>query len=103
MDEKAKEDFPIGCLVEFRDIDYEQREILIKLLSKEYSYMFQVLYNIIEDDALVLELVDIFADKRLKFPSRKKVYKTLEKIKIYTYAKNHNKSDASIRSISETI
>lgn len=94
--EEKKDEFPIGCLVEFKDIDYNQRELLIKLLSKEHSYVFQVLYNIIEDDALVLELIDIFADKRIKFPSRKKVYKMLEKIKIYNYAKQHNYSDTSI-------
>lgn len=88
--------YPVGCLVEFSDIDYEQREILIKLMSKEYSYLFQVLYNILEDDALTLQLIDIFANTKIRFPSRKKIYKTLEKIKIYIYAKRHNYSDISI-------
>lgn len=95
-DELTDEVYPVGCLVEFNDIDYKQRELLISLLSREYSYIFQVLFTIIEDDALTLKLIDIFADKKIKFPSRKKVYKTLEKIKIYTYAKNHNYSETSI-------
>ena len=66
------------------------------MMSKEFSYLFQILYNVLEDDALTLQLIDIFANKRIRFPSRKKVYKSLEKIKIYTYAKNHHFSDTSI-------
>lgn len=96
MDELDEEKYPAGCLVEFKDITYQHRELLIKLLSKEYSYMYEVLYKVLEDDAAVLELLDIFADRRLRFPSRKKIYKTLEKIKIYIYAKNHNNTDDSI-------
>lgn len=99
--EEKKDEFPIGCLVEFKDLDYNQRDLLIKLLSKEHSYIIQVLYNIVEDDALVLELLDIFADKRIKFPSRKKVYKMLEKIKIYNYIKQHNYSETSINVIAK--
>ena len=93
---KNKEEYPIGCLVEFKDLTYIQRDLLIKLLSREYSYIFQILYNVLEDDALVLKLIDIFADKKIRFPSRKKVYRMLEKIKIYTYAKSHNYSNDSI-------
>lgn len=100
-EEHIDEAYPVGCLVEFNDIDYEQRELLIDLMSKEYSYLFKVLYSILEDDALTLKLIDIFADKKIKFPSRKKVYKTLEKIKIYTYIKRHNYSDASINVLSK--
>lgn len=101
MKQKNKEDYQIGCLVEFLNITYVERNILIKLLSTEYSYVFQVLFNIIEDDATVLKLVDIFADRRIKFPSRQKVYKLLEKIKIYTYAKNHKFSPESISVLSK--
>ena len=95
-DKLMDETYAVGCLVEFNDIDYEQRDLLIELMSRDYSYLFKVLYNIIEDDALTLKLIDIFADKKIKFPSRKKVYKTLEKIKIYTYIKRHNYSETSI-------
>lgn len=95
-DELIDENYSVGCLVEFSDIDYEQRDLLINLMSKDYSYLFQILYNVIEDDALTLRLIDIFADKKIRFPSRKKVYRMLEKIKIYTYAKRHNYSDTSI-------
>ena len=30
---KDKEEYPIGCLVEFKDLTYIQRDLLIKLLS----------------------------------------------------------------------
>lgn len=100
-EEHLDEAYPVGCLVEFNDIDYEQRELLIDLMSKEYSYLFKVLYSILEDDALTLKLIDIFADKKIKFPSRKKVYKTLERIKIYTYVKRHKYSDVSINVLSK--
>ena len=99
--EHLEEEYPVGCLVEFSDIDYEQREILIKLMSKEYSYLFQVLYTILEDDALTLRLIDIFADKKIRFPSRKKIYKTLEKIRIYNCVKKHKYSDTYINALAK--
>lgn len=89
------EDFSVGSLVTFSNITPEQREIFIKLLSDDFSYMFQVLFNVLEDDALVLELVDIFADKRITFPPRKRIYKLLEKVRVYTYVKNRNYSEDS--------
>lgn len=93
--ELDEDDFSVGSLITFNNITPEQREIFIKLLSDDYSYMFQVLFNILEDDALVLELVDIFADKRLTFPPRKRIYKLLEKVRVYTYVKSRNYSEDS--------
>lgn len=95
-DEILEDDFPPGCLVKFKDLTYAQRDVALRLLSKEYSYLFQVLYNVIEDDALTLELIDIFANKRIKFPSRRRVFQILERAKIYAYAKNRNFSKESI-------
>ena len=95
-EEQVDETYPVGCLVEFNNINYEDREILIRLMSKEYSYLFQILFAVLEDDALTLKLIDIFSNTRIKFPPRKRIYKALEKIKIYTYAKRHNYSETSI-------
>jgi hypothetical protein len=77
------EEFPMGSLLQYRDIDSKDREMMIALLSDKgkdkekdsESYLFRVLFNVIEDDYLVIQLVDIFAGKKITFPSRKKLYK----------------------------
>ena len=81
----------------FKDLTKEQKDIFIKLISDDYSYLFQVLFNIIEDDNLVLEIIDILAGQKIQFPTRKKLYKLLEKIKIYTFVKNKNYSQDSCK------
>ena len=88
----SEEDFEVGKLLAFRDLTETQKDIFIKLVSNEYSYMFQVLFNVLEDDYLALELIDILAGQKLQIPSRKKLYKLLEKISIYTYIKSKNNS-----------
>ena len=44
-----------------------------------------------------MELLDIFAGKKIQFPDRKKLYKLLEKIRIYTYVKSRNYSPESYK------
>lgn len=95
-DEEERE-YNVGSLLAFKDLTKEQKDIFIKLISDDYSYLFQVLFNIIEDDNLVLEIIDILAGQKIQFPTRKKLYKLLEKIKIYTFVKNKNYSQDSCK------
>ena len=81
-DEEERE-YNVGSLLAFKDLTKEQKDIFIKLISDDYSYLFQVLFNIIEDDNLVLEIIDILAGQKIQFPTRKKLYKLLEKL--YNY------------------
>ena len=93
MDNKnSEEEFEVGKLLAFRDLTETQKNIFIKLVSSEYSFIFQVLFNIIDDDYLTLELIDILAGQKLQIPNRKKLYKLLEKIRIYTFIKSKNDS-----------
>ena len=68
-------------------------ELFIKLLSDDSSYLFQILFNVIENDYKVLQLIDLFAGQKIQFPDRKKVHRLLEKIKIYTFVKHSNNKD----------
>lgn len=89
---KNGEEFEVGKLLAFRDLTETQKDIFIKLISNEYSFIFQVLFNIIDDNYITLELIDILAGQKLQIPSRKKLYKLLEKIRIYTFIKSKNDS-----------
>ena len=105
FEDGESEAFPMGSLLQYRDIDSKDRELMIALLSDKNkskdkennsdSYLFKVLFNVIEDDYLVIELADIFAGKKISFPSRKKLYKLLEKIRIYKFVKNRNYSESA--------
>lgn len=95
--EELEEEYNVGNLVSFRNMNQEQVELFIKLISDESSYLFQVLFNVLEDDDAALQLIDIFAGQKIQFPSRKKIYKLLERIKIYTYVKSKGYSQESIQ------
>lgn len=97
MKQNENDLYNIGSLLNFRNLNEEQKNIFIKLLSDDCSYQFQLLFNILDDNILVLQLIDTFADTKMIFPSRKKVYKLLEKIQIYTYIKHKNYSDNSYK------
>lgn len=88
--EEQEQEYSIGSLAIFKDLTQEQKDLFLKLLSDDYSYVFQVLYNVIDDDLLVMELIDIFAGQKIQFPTRKKLHKLLEKIQIYTYVKKRD-------------
>ena len=93
----SDDEFSIGSLLIYRDITEEQKNLFIDFLSTEVSSSFKILFNVIDDDYLVMELLDIFAGKKIQFPDRKKLYKLLEKIKIYTYIKSKNYSPDSYK------
>ena len=95
-DEEDRE-YTVGSLLTFKDLTEEQKNLFIKLISDDYSYIFQVLFNIVEDNDLVLEIIDILAGQKIQFPPRKKLYKLLEKIKIYTFVKSKNYSQDSCK------
>ena len=86
------EDYLVGSLSTFRNLSEEQKKLFIKLVSDDCSSVFQILFNVINDDLLTLELIDIFAGERIAFPNRKKLYKLLEKIQIYTFIKSKRDS-----------
>lgn len=92
-----KDSYIAGSLLSFRDLSDDQRDIFIKLLSDECSYQFQLLFNILDDNMLTLQLIDSFADTRLMFPTRKRMYRLLEKIQIYTYIKKKNYSNEAYK------
>lgn len=94
-------DYSVGNLLPFRNLTKEQKELFIKLISDDYSYIFQILFNIIEDDQKTLELLDILSGQRIQFPPRKKLYKLLEKIQMYTYSKHRNFSEESFKTQSK--
>lgn len=89
--------YNVGSLLNFRNLTEDQKNIFIKLLSDDCSYQFQILFNIIDDNLLVLQLIDTFANSKIMFPNRKKIYKLLEKIQIYTFIKSKNYSNESFR------
>ena len=95
MNSEEDEEYPVGCLSTFRDLSKEERDLFIKLLSDDCSSAFQILFNIIDDDILVLEILDIFAGNKVNFPNRKKLHKLLEKIQIYTFVKSKGKTPES--------
>lgn len=99
--DKLKEDLEIGQLAIYKDLTEEQKDLLLKLVSYDESYLIQVLYNVYQDNILVLEILDIFAGKFVKFPTRKKIYKILEKVRIYTYMKQNNNSESAVKYLSE--
>lgn len=90
-------EYNVGSLIYFKDLTEEQKDLFIKLVSDDCTYLFQVLYNIVGDNNLVLEIMDIFAGQKIQFPPRKKLYKLLERIKIYTFVKSKNYSNESYK------
>lgn len=90
-------EFGVGSLISFKGLTNEQINLFIKLISSDYSYLFQILFNVVDDENLVLKLVDIFAGQKIQFPQRKKLYKLLEKIKIYTFVKSKGYSEESYK------
>lgn len=89
--------YNVGSLLNFRNLTEDQKNMFIKLLSDDCSYQFQILFNIIDDNLLVLQLIDTFANSKIMFPNRKKIYKLLEKIQIYTFIKSKNYSNESFK------
>lgn len=93
MDEN--EEYLIGCLSAYRELTEEQKDLFIKLISDDCSSAFQILFNVLDDNLLTLELLDIFSGTKINFPSRKKIYKLLEKIQIYTYINSKGRTPES--------
>lgn len=97
MSKHDEDEYNVGSLIAYRNITDEQRNLFIKLLSDECGYQFNLLYNILEDNILFLQIIDSFANIKLVFPNRKKMFKLLEKIQIYTFCKSKNFSDDSYK------
>ena len=92
--EEDKE-YSVGKLLPFRHLTKEQQDLFIKLISDDSSSLYQVLFNVIDDTQKTIELIDILSGEKLVFPNRKKIYKLLEKIQIYTYIKHRDNTEKS--------
>ena len=97
------DDFELGKLLNFKDLDDDKLKIFIKLLSDDCSSTFQVISNVLEDNYLFVELLDIFAGSKIQFPTRKKLYKLLEKTYIYSFVKKSKISKTFVSIISDII
>lgn len=92
-----EDEFMVGSIITFKDLTDEQRELFIKLVGEEFSPVLRVLFSILEDDYLTLEIIDILAGNKVQFPTRKKLYKLLEKVKIYSFVKSKDYSSDSYK------
>lgn len=95
MNSEEDNEFLVGSLLAFRNLTDKQKDLFIKLVSDDCSSSFQVLFNILEDNILTLEIIDIFAGTKIVFPNRKKLHKLLEKIQIYTFVNSKGRSSES--------
>jgi len=95
MNSEENEEYLAGCLSAFRNLNEEQKNLFIKLISDDCSYVFQILFNVIDNNLLTLELLDILSGIKINFPNRKKMYKLLEKIQIYTYINSKGRTPES--------
>lgn len=80
----------LGCLALFKNISDEDMQLFIDLVTNDFSPFLRTLYNIVGDRNTVLRILDAFEGQRIYFQDRKKLYKTLEKVTIYDYIKNHD-------------
>ena len=90
-----------GVLILFRNASNDDIELMIDLLSEDYSSYLRVLYNIIDDKDKFLKVLDALAEQRFYFPERRKIYKTLEKVMIYNYVKNRNFEQDAITDVAK--
>lgn len=91
----------LGCLALFKNITDEDMELFIDLVTNDFSPFLRVLYNIVGDKNKILRILDAFEGQRIYFQDRKKFYKTLEKVTIYNYIKNHNYAPEAYSSMSK--
>lgn len=95
MNLEDEDEYIVGSLSAFRNLTEGQKELFIKLISDDCSSIFQLLFNLIDNDLLVLEIIDIFSGTKINFPARKKIYKLLEKIQIYTFINSKGRTPES--------
>lgn len=96
----------------YEEMTEEKIDLVLKLLSKKYNNdTYQHLYNLIEDNASIFSVIDVFADKEIRFPDRDTVIKYsvwaniyYDKVKdITVLSKKYNKSATSLAKIIEKI
>lgn len=97
-----KHDYDVGSLAIYQDLTDNELELLIKLLPKDLSKVISLIFNIFGTDQ-GLEFLDIFADERISLPSRKRLYKLIEKIKIYVFIKSKKESDDAYKLLAKQL
>ena len=91
----------LGCLLLFSKASKEDIDLLLDLISNEkYSYLV-ILRDLVKDDTALIKLFDVMAGKRVPFPKRRKMYKTLERITIYNFCLKRGFSEESYKSVSK--
>ena len=91
----------IGCLSLYKNLTEEQYKLFITLLGLEGNEVIKIIDSISENPKLTLQLMDVLAGERFMFPDRKRVFKVLEKVNIYTYVKSRGFSDEAYLSMAK--
>lgn len=90
-----------GSIMLYNKISQEQMDLFIAMIARgKYEYI-NLLKGIFDNDFLLLEALDVLAGQRMVIPDRRKIYKTLEKVFIYTYCKARGFSEESYKSIAK--
>lgn len=94
MEKETKTFDEKGSLLLFRKATEEDIDLMLELMSSQ-KYEFIQILRMVMDDISLLKLLDMMSGAKIQFPERRKVYKTLEKVFIYRYTKEHNYSHQS--------
>lgn len=90
-----------GSILLYNKISQEQMDLFMSMIARgRYEYI-NLLKGIFENDFQLLEALDVLAGQRMILPERRKIYKTLEKVFIYTYCKARGFSEESYKSIAK--
>lgn len=81
-----------GSLLLFREATSEDIDLLLKMISSDKYAFIALMRRVINNDRTLLKMLDVLSGYKVTFPERRKIYKTLEKIFIYQYVKNHDYS-----------
>lgn len=80
-----------GSLIFFKDIKEDELQFVIDYLSSLEGYTtLKALEVILDRPEKLVEVLDILAGYRVKFPDRQYLAKLLTNIRIWSYLKNHS-------------
>lgn len=92
----------IGSLVFSKDITKDDIQFLVNIIAREPSNeTVKILESIVDDPSLMLEILDLLAGYRIKFPDRNYIEKTVTYIRIYSYVKSRGFSEESYRAVAK--
>lgn len=92
----------IGSLVFSKDIKAEEVQFLVNIIAREPSNeTIKILESIIDKPNIMLEVLDLLAGYRIKFPDRNYIEKMVTYIRIHSYVKSRGYSEESYRSVAK--